>query len=67
MDDELKRELAEIKAIATRAAISAEKTRRYFMWTLIITVVMMVLPLIGLAFVIPFYLSQLKIFSGIGF
>ena len=36
---------------------SVEKTRRYFLWTLIITVVMIVLPLIVLGFVIPIFLN----------
>ncbi len=37
--------------------ISVEKTRKYFMWTFIITIVLFVLPLIGLIFVIPQFLS----------
>jgi len=37
--------------------ISVEKTRKYFMWTLIITVALFVLPLIGLVFVIPQFIS----------
>jgi hypothetical protein len=32
---------------------SVEKLRKYFLWTLIITVVTIVLPLIGLILVIP--------------
>ncbi|MFH1967905.1 MAG: hypothetical protein ABIJ84_00795 [bacterium] len=36
---------------------SVEKTRKYFLWTLIITVVMVVLPLIVLGFVIPIFLN----------
>lgn len=39
--------------------ISVEKTRKYFLTTLIITAVMTILPLIGLAFAIPFYLNTL--------
>jgi len=33
--------------------VSVEKTRKYFMWTLIITVVTIVLPLIALIIIIP--------------
>ncbi len=40
--------------------VSTEKTRKYFLWTLIVTVVLLVLPLIGLAFAIPFYLQTLS-------
>ncbi len=40
---------------------SVEKMRKYFLWTLIVTVVMIVLPLIGLAIAIPQFLS---VYSG---
>lgn len=36
---------------------SAEKTRSYFMWTLIVTAVAFVLPFIGLLFAIPSFLA----------
>ena len=36
---------------------SVEMARKMFLWTIIITVVMFVLPLIGLLFVIPKFLS----------
>jgi hypothetical protein len=36
---------------------SIEQMKKYFLWTLIITVVMIVLPLIGLAVAIPQFLS----------
>lgn len=39
---------------------SVEKTRRYFLWTMIATVVTFVLPLIGLIFAVPFFLSTLS-------
>ncbi len=35
---------------------SVEKMRKYFLWSLIITVGTIVLPLIALAFVIPWFL-----------
>jgi len=40
---------------------SVEKLRKYFLWTLIITVVTIVLPLIGLMLVIP---NLLNTYSG---
>ncbi|NQV00930.1 MAG: hypothetical protein HQ537_02330 [Parcubacteria group bacterium] len=44
---------------------SVEKTRKYFLWTLIITLAFIVLPLIGLIYVIP---KMVNIYSGlIGF
>jgi hypothetical protein len=40
--------------------ISVEKTRKYFLWTLIATLATIVLPLIGLAIAIPFFLKTLN-------
>jgi type IV secretory pathway component VirB8 len=42
---------------------SVEKTRKYFLWTLIISVVVFVLPLVGIAFVIPLFLGSLSSYS----
>jgi CHASE3 domain sensor protein len=38
--------------------VSVEKTRKYFLWAFLLTVVTFVLPLIGLIFAIPFFLSS---------
>lgn len=38
---------------------SVEKTRKYFLWTMIITIAMVLLPLIGLMVVIPQFLGTL--------
>lgn len=45
---------------------SVEKTRKYFLWTLIISAAFVVLPLIGLMFVIPQFLSTLNVTGGMG-
>ncbi|MDO8601663.1 MAG: hypothetical protein Q7R62_00820 [bacterium] len=37
---------------------SVEKTRKYFKWTLIVSIVVIVLPLIGLLFAIPAFLKS---------
>lgn len=37
---------------------SVEKTRKYFLWTLILTIVFFLLPLIGLIVVIPMALNS---------
>jgi len=51
----------------TRIYTSVEKTRKYFLWTLIITVVLFVLPLVGLVFIIPSFLSTYtETLSGLG-
>jgi type II secretory pathway component PulF len=36
---------------------SVEKIKKYFLWTLIITVVMILIPIIGLIIVIPQFLN----------
>ncbi|PIU79107.1 MAG: hypothetical protein COS72_01270 [Candidatus Moranbacteria bacterium CG06_land_8_20_14_3_00_43_56] len=59
---------AELEVLQKRVEeiyISVEKTRKYFLWTLIITVVMIVLPLIGLAIVIPIFMQTLSSSLGI--
>ncbi|MFA7252844.1 MAG: hypothetical protein WC027_03220 [Candidatus Paceibacterota bacterium] len=44
--------------------ISVEKTRKYFQWTLIITVVIVVLPLILMLFAIPSFISTYSTMLG---
>lgn len=56
--EEIKKELADQRALIERTYVSVEKTRKYFLWTLIITVALFVLPLVALAFVIPFFLNS---------
>lgn len=38
--------------------ISVEKTQKYFLWTMIGTVVLFVLPLIGIAFALPAFFNS---------
>ncbi len=57
METDINKKLDEQQAKIDQIFISVEKTRKYFLWTLIITVVMFVLPLIGLFFAIPSFLS----------
>ncbi len=45
--------------------VSVEKTRMYFKWTLIISIAVIVLPAIGLAFAIPAYLKTLQLPAGL--
>lgn len=57
MDEEIKRRFDAQDELIKKIYASVEKTRKYFMWTLIITVVLFVLPLLGLLAVIPQFLS----------
>lgn len=46
---------------------STEKTRRYIFWTMIGSIVVFVLPLIGLLFVVPYFLSVYSsMYQGLG-
>lgn len=64
--DEVLRKLEENEKKLDAIYKSVERTRKYFLWTLIITIVIIVLPLIGLAFVIPQFLNSLSGYSGLG-
>jgi len=64
MEEDVKKQLDEQSDLLIKIYISSEKTRRYFLWTLIISVVVLVLPLIGLIFVIPNFLDIYS--SGLG-
>jgi len=57
MDEEIKKRLDAQDELLGKIYKSAESTRKYFMWTLIISVAVIILPLIGLAFVIPKFIS----------
>lgn len=46
--------------------VSVEKTRKYFKWTMIITIVVIVLPLIGLVFAIPAFLNSYGNLTSLG-
>lgn len=45
--------------------ISVEKMRRYFLWTLIITVLVVLLPAVGLVFAIPKFMDTYAQLGGI--
>ncbi|MEY4744748.1 MAG: hypothetical protein RL272_693 [Candidatus Parcubacteria bacterium] len=57
MDNELEARMAAQEKKLDAIFVSVEKTRKYFLWTMIITVAMIVLPLIGIAFVVPTVIS----------
>ena len=64
-EEEIIRQLTEQKAKIEQVYKSVEKIRKYFLWTLIITLAVTVLPAIGLMFVVPLYLKTLN-FTGLG-
>ena len=50
--------LTELEKKIDAIYVSVEKTRKYFFWTMVITVVLFIVPLIGLAFAIPSFLTN---------
>jgi hypothetical protein len=50
-------QVQENKEALAKIYASVEKTRKLFLWTLIITIVAFVLPLVGLALAIPFFIN----------
>ena len=57
MDDETRQKLGELQGKIDSIYVSVEKTRKYFLATMIITIVLFVLPLLGLFFAIPSFIS----------
>ncbi|MBP6855573.1 MAG: hypothetical protein KBC26_01185 [Candidatus Pacebacteria bacterium] len=65
MDQELRDKLTTLEQKIDATLTSAEKTRKYFLWTLIITVVVIVLPLVGIALLLPMLLSSITLPAGL--
>ena len=59
MEEDVLKKLAELETKVDAVYKSAEKTRKYFLWTIIGSVVLFLLPLVGLIFIIPQFLSAL--------
>ena len=66
MENEILKKIEEQGRRIEEIFVSVEKTRKYFLWTLIISVAFVVLPIIGLIFVIPQFLNTLNTASGLG-
>ena len=58
--EEVLQKIADLEKKADAIYKSVEKTRKYFMWTLILSVAFFVIPLIGLIFVIPQFISSIN-------
>lgn len=61
MDEDIKKRLDEQDKKLEEIRIAVEKTRKYLFWTFVVSIAVIVLPLIGLIFVIPQFLSTLNI------
>lgn len=58
MEQDANKKLAELEEKIEKIYVSVEKTRKYFFWTMVITVAVVVLPLIGMIFVLPSFISN---------
>ena len=65
MDQELTQKLAEQDKKLDQIYASVEKMRKYFLWTMIITIGTIVLPLIALALILPWFLKTMTAAYGI--
>lgn len=57
--EEVLKKLEEQQAKIDAMFVSVEKLRKYFLWTLLITVATVILPLIVLAFVLPYAINTI--------
>jgi len=58
MDQQILQKLEEQQKKIDQMYASLEKMRKYFLWTLIITIAVIVLPLIAMVFVVPSLMSS---------
>lgn len=57
MDEETKKRLDLQDELLQRIYVSVEKTRKYFLTTMVATLVTFVLPLIAMIFVLPWFIN----------
>ena len=62
-DQELRKLIADLDKKISDVYISAEKTRKYFLTVIIVSVIAFVLPMLGLVFAVP---SMLSMYSSFG-
>lgn len=62
-NEELIKKIEELNAKIDEMADSVRELKNYFKWMLIITVAMIVLPLVGLMFAVPSFLSTYSTIS----
>jgi len=57
--EEVLKKIEEQQAKIDAMYVSVERLRKYFLWTLIITVVTVVLPLVALIFTVPYLINTI--------
>lgn len=63
MEEEILKKMEEQDKKLQEIHRSVEKMRKYFLWTIIISVVFIILPLIALVFIIPQFLNSFDLNS----
>ena len=58
MDESITQKINQLEEKVEKIYISVEKTRKYFMWTMIITLVVFILPLLALVFIVPSFMTN---------
>ena len=66
MEPNLEQKIKELDNKVNLIYESVEKTRKYLFWTMVITIVVVVLPIIGLLFAIPPFLNNLDTITNLG-
>lgn len=66
MDADLEKRLAGLEQKIDATYVVANKTRKIFLWTLVIAVVTTILPLAGLLFVVPKLIQGLGVYQNLG-
>jgi len=64
--DEIKQRIEVLEQKIDAIYASVEKTRKYFQWTLIITVAVIVLPLVLMVFALPSFFSYYSSIGSLG-
>ena len=65
MEQEILKKLEEQEQKIDAIFKSVERTRKYFLWTLIISIVVLVLPLVGVLFLLPTLLNVISLPVGL--
>lgn len=65
MDPELQQRLTTLEQKIDATYAAANKTRKYLLWTMIISIAVIVLPLLGLVFAIPKFIGTLTSYQSL--
>jgi hypothetical protein len=66
MDENTQKQLAALEQKIDAIYQTTERTRKYLFWTLVITILVVVLPAIGLVFAIPSFIETYSSLGDIG-